>query len=649
MNSMSRKPTSNGRHGRARWLICCTWLVVAAPALAQLTPEQALDRRQLSDVHYSPDGSRVVFTVTEPMHGTTANSNLWVLDARTREVRRFTASSKADRSPRWSPDGKTLAFLSNRGEGSQIYLLSASGGEAWAFTKGKNSVGQFAWSADGKQIAFLAEEPQTAEEEAKEKNKDDARVVDKTDKLSRLWIANVESGAVRQLTSGDWEVSECVWSPDGKTLYAVATDRPHADQWADRIVAISAGDGALREILAPRGPFGELRVSPDGASLSFVGARVDGPEPHDLFVIPARGGTARNLTAAGLDRPIQDTKWLADGSLIVRAGFGFYSRLYRVTAGGQLSPLPDFPVHPGSFDSGPAGDIAFVGETTTDAPELWIAPRAGGAEKLSKLNAQWDAIALSKPEFLRYKSFDGVEIEAALLKPAGYKAGTRVPLVVDVHGGPTGAWQDRFDRWGQLLAARGYAVLYPNVRGSTGYGEKFVEMNRADWGGGDFKDVMAGIDFVIARAVADPERLGICGWSYGGFMAEWAITQTNRFKASIAGAGLADLAAEYGTEQGPEYDEWFFGTPYENLDKFLNDSPIRYIKNARTPTLILHGKDDPTDPIGQGQQLYRALKRYGVPVEFVVYPRELHPVREEMHTLDLLRRLIAWFDAYLKK
>ena len=640
--------STNEARATMRWLTCFILLAIAAPIRAQLTPEQALDRKQLSDVRFAPDGLRVAFTVTEPMHGTTPNSNIWVLDTRTHELRRFTSSAKTDRSPRWSPDGKTLAFLSNRGEGTQIFLLPANGGEARPLTKGKNSVGDIAWSPDGKQIAFLAEEPQTEEEERKEKDKDDARVVDISDKLRRLWIADVETGVVRQITKGGWKISECQWSTDAKTLYAIATDRPHADQWLDRIVAINAGDGAIREILAPRGPFGDLRISRDGTKLSFVGARVDGPAPHDLYVVPAAGGATRNLTAASLDRQILSTLWTTDGSLLTLVDKGFSTRLYRVTMDGQAMPLPAFPVHPSSFDAGPSGDIAFIGETTTEAPELWIAMHSGGAEKLSGLNAQWQDIALSKPEFFRYKSFDGLEIEAALLRPLSYKEGTRVPLIVDVHGGPTGAWRDRFDRWGQLLAARGYAVLYPNVRGSTGYGEKFVEMNRADWGGGDFKDVMAGVDYVIARGVADPERLGIGGWSYGGYMSAWAITQTTRFKASIVGAGLSDLAAEYGTEQGPEYDEWFFGLPYENLEKFLADSPIRYIKNAGTPTLILHGKEDPTDPIGQGQQLYRALKRYGVPSEFVVYPRELHPVREEKHTLDLLRRVINWYDKYVK-
>jgi len=252
------------------------------------------------------------------------------------------------------------------------------------------------------------------------------------------------------------------------------------------------------------------------------------------------------------------------------------------------------------------------------------------------------------PERIKYRSFDGTEIEAALLVPRRAATDSRIPLVVLVHGGPTGRWSDAFESWGQLLAARGYAVLYPNVRGSTGYGERFVEMNRADWGGGDFKDVMAGVDAMIARGLADPERLAIGGWSYGGYMAAWAVTQTTRFKAAVSGAPVIDLASEYGTEAGPAYDEWFYGLPYEKPDGFIRSSPITHVKHAKTPTLLLQGEDDTTDPIGQSQQFYRGLKRYGVDAELVLYPREGHGLREEKHLLDRLNRVVAWYDKYLK-
>jgi dipeptidyl aminopeptidase/acylaminoacyl peptidase len=267
---------------------------------------------------------------------------------------------------------------------------------------------------------------------------------------------------------------------------------------------------------------------------------------------------------------------------------------------------------------------------------------------MSHFNDEWNKIPLRPSELVKYPSFDGKSIEAQLVRPAGSQAGAKLPLVVLVHGGPTGAWAERFNAWAQLLVAHGYLVMCPNIRGSTGYGHEFVETNKADWGGGDFKDVMAGVDWLVNRGDADSQRMGIAGWSYGGYMAMWAVTQTNRFKAAVAGAGLSDLASEFGTEQGSAYDEWFFGIPYEHLADFQRSSPITYVKNARTPMLILQGEADRTDPIGQSQQMYRALKRYGVKSDFVTYPREPHGFTEEKHQQDVLERLVAWFDTYLK-
>ena len=270
--------------------------------------------------------------------------------------------------------------------------------------------------------------------------------------------------------------------------------------------------------------------------------------------------------------------------------------------------------------------------------------------QLTHVNDVWKQYGLVAPDFYKYKSFDGLEIEAALLKPAGYDGRSKLPLIALIHGGPTGAWEDTVDPWGQLLAARGYAIFYPNIRGSIGYGQKFIEMNRGDWGGGDFKDVMAGVDDLVARGIADPDKLGIGGWSYGGYMAEWAITQTTRFKAAVSGAGLSNLISEYGTEEGPSYDEWFYGVPYEpeRVAGFLNSSPFVHLKNAKTPTLILQGEADTVDPVGQSIELYRGLKRYGVETELVLYPREPHGFHEEKHLLDRLNRILGWYDKFLK-
>ena len=623
------------------------------PAAAEnngLTPETFLALRYLQDPQFSPDGARVAFVVSDPLSGQKRTRHIWLFDKTSNTVRQltFSAKDKSESWPRWSPDGKTLAFLSNRdGDEQQVYLLRMAGGEGAALTKGKASVSALAWSPDGKSIAFLAPEPKTDAEEKKIKDKDDERVVDKDDKEPRLRIIDLATKTERPLTPLTWKVEELAWMPNGQALIIKATTKPASDQFTDALYVVPLS-GETKELRPPRGPLGEVKVSPDGAVVAFQAAREDGPEPHDLWLINSRRGLPRNLTGATLDRAVAQVEWAKDGSLYLVYEDGFRSKFTSFSPAAEKKDLPELPVNAGEFAVSSTGDIAFVGQTSVAPQELWLREAQGQAHQVTHLNDEIAKLPLVAPEFYKYKSFDGLEIEAALLRPAGYDGKSKLPTVILVHGGPTGNWRDSVEAWGQLLVARGYLVMCPNVRGSIGYGEKFVEMNRADWGGGDFKDVMKGVDDLVAKGFADPDRLGIAGWSYGGYMAEWAVTQTDAFKAAVSGAGMADLISEYGTEIDPAYDEWFFGTPYEHPEHFLNSSPFISMKNAKTPTLILQGEEDPIDPIGQSQELYRGLKRYGVESELVFYPREPHGFREARHRVDVENRLLAWFDKYLK-
>jgi dipeptidyl aminopeptidase/acylaminoacyl peptidase len=620
------------------------------PAKKALTPEMAITLQSESDLHFSPDGTRVAFVVTGPIKDTGRKRHIWMLDVATRQVRQLTYSDKSEFSPRWSPDSRMLAFLSNRDTNAQIYLMPMDGGEGHPITEGKRSVESFAWSPDGKQIAFLAPLPKTAEEEKKEKDKDDAYVVDQDDKPAGLWLLDIASQKAREIVGVPWRVDEVAWVPSGDRLIVSATDHPESDLDTNRIFSVAAADGKMTELLSPRGPFGGLKVSNDGRWISFVGCRVDGPEPHDIYVLPVDGGTPKNLTATSIDRSISGYVWQPDGKIVAAIADGFRSTLDRVTLDGKAEELAATPVNPHAFDFSPKDNFAFVfaGGTATQPEEVWLANDDAQPIQVSNFNKAWDSVQLIKPEFFHYKSFDGLQIEGALLLPANYDGHSKLPLITLVHGGPTGRWSDAVQTWGQMLVAHGYAIFYANIRGSTGYGEKFMEMNRADWGGADYRDMMAGIDALIARGVADPDRLGIGGWSYGGYMAEWAITQTTRFKAAVSGAGMADLISEFGTEHGPSYDHWFWGWPYERPEGFLNHSPFLYMKNAKTPTLILQGQADTTDPLGQSQELYRGLKHYGVKAELVEYPREPHGPREEKHNLDVLNRILAWYQDNLK-
>jgi dipeptidyl aminopeptidase/acylaminoacyl peptidase len=627
-------------------------LLCVLPAFAQsklrLTPEQAISIRHPRDLRWSPDGTHLALTVSEPSKGAERLTHIWLYSAATGDVRQFTYSAKSESHARWSNDGKTLGFLSDRDEQKQIFLISMQGGEARRLTEGKRAIQDFAWSPDGKQIAFLAPEPKSDEEEKKEKDKDDAKRVDLDDKHGWLWLVDVASGKTRPIAGKPWEFTSVQWTPAGDKLIVVATDHPESDQETNRIFSVTPADGKMLLIAAPRGPFGEVKIAPDGKQIAYIGSRVDGPQPHDFFLQPIEGGSARNLTAKSIDRPVEGYSWRADGKLIALVTEGFRNRMFATDPMGSAEPLLSPKMTIGGLEATPNSAIAFIGATATSPDELFIWDQKAAPKSVSYWNKSFEQYAIVTPEFIHFKSFDGRQIDAMILKPGNGPANVKPPGVLIIHGGPTGNWTDEFDSWGQLLVAAGYVVIYPNVRGSTGYGYDFMVSNRADWGGGDFKDVMAAADYLVSSGLADPNRLGIAGWSYGGYMSEWAITQTNRFKAAVSGAGLADLATEYGTEEHPSYDEWFYGLPYERPEGFRKSSPITYIKNAKTPTLILQGDADTIDPLSQSQMLYRALKRYGVDTELVVYPREGHGLREEKHLVDRLTRIVAWFDKHLK-
>ena len=615
-------------------------------AAAPLTPEQALDRRSVGELEFAPDGSRLAFVVTEPARGQTRERHIWLLDVAAGRARQITFSSKTERSPRWSPDGDSLAFISDRDGEPHLYILSMRlGGEAIRLVPQDEAVTAFRWSPDGSRIAFLMQEPKPEALKARENDKDDGRRVDRDDRHERVWLLDVTSHQARQVTTGERRILEIEWL-GGDRLVAIA-EEPSSDRMTSAIYTVDLANGTFTSFASTRGPIGDLSVSLDGRSVAWVGARVDGPEPHDVWV-KTSDAAPKNVTVA-LDRPVRGIQWIDGRSIAAVVERGFKTDLETIGLDGALRLVDGIELNATSFARSTTGMLAYVAESTTDAPELFLKSAGAAPRRVTDLNERWRGVSLTAPTFVHYKSFDGVDIEAALLNPAGgASSAPHLPFVVIVHGGPTGRWADSFEAWGQLLASRGYAVLYPNIRGSTGYGQRFVEMNRGDWGGADYKDVMAGVDAMVASGIADPNRLAIGGWSYGGYMAAWAITQTDRFKAAVSGAPMSDLASEFGTEMGPAYDEWFYGVPYEKPDGFIKSSPITHIKNAKTPTLILQGEADVTDPIGQSQQLYRGLKRYGVESELVLYPREGHGLREEKHLLDRLNRIVDWYDRFLK-
>jgi dipeptidyl aminopeptidase/acylaminoacyl peptidase len=635
---------------------------LALSASEPLTAERAYRMWSLDELEFSPDGSHLAFTVTGPREGIEMDRNIWLFALAQSRLIPYTFSEHNEHSPRWSPDGKMLAFLSNRSGKTQVHLLDMKGGEARQLSRSKTGVQSFAWSPEGRHIAFAAEEP--APDNKDSEDPVPVRIVawsfHREQRNTQLWILEVENGETRQLTQGNFHLAHSywapnfAWTPDGKSLLVSGTENPIPEHLDNRIYRVRLSNGERVELASPAGGYGQLKVSPDGKNLAYLGPREDAFEFDDLYVMPLSGGKARNLSAIQVDRRIWAYDWVSDSSLLILALDGFRASFYRCGLDGSVEKLLGFAVPPSGHYryqkpfAAFAGTLAFVGEKSDVAPELWIS-RQQKARKVSHFNHEWDTIPVLPLEIIRYPSFDGTKIEAGLLKPAGYKKGTRVPLVVMVHGGPSAKFSDRFYIREEMLAARGVAVLMPNIRGSTGYGYRFLTINRKDWGGGDYKDVMAGIDYLIEQGVADPERLGIGGWSYGGYMTTWAVTQTDRFKAGVAGAPMTNLVSEYGTEArwSHYYDTWYMGTPYDNLELFIDRSPVTHVKNVRTPIMLMVGERDDNTPLGQSTEFYRGLRYHNKEAKLVVYPGAGHFPSDDRQRVDVYQRFVHFLVSHL--
>jgi dipeptidyl aminopeptidase/acylaminoacyl peptidase len=616
----------------ARWLVfvlaSCASASAAPRPLSPLTPERAVQFRRISDLRMSPDGARLGCVVSEAMDPEPV-SHIWIANLRANELHQLTFAAKSDRQPRWSPDGRTLAFLSARGAGVQLYTIPIDGGESAPLTAVAGGVRDFAWSPDGTQLAVLAHVPVATT--------NDAIVADRVDDLDQIWLVDLH-GSVRQLTHGGARIDELVWAQPDRLL-VIASEHPAREAWDAAIYRVALTDGALTAVARPAPPFKGLVASPDGKRLATIGTATHGPIPHDLFVQDVDVSRA-------VDRAVIDARWQDNDTTIARVSDGFQTTLYRF---GRMTTRIDLPLSVRAFDVARDGTLAYVGVGFDHLPELYVQHPGTPPQQLGHVqDAAWAGVALADANRFRFASFDGREIEAALLKP---QSSGKLPLVVLVHGGPSSAFSADyfwFNAWAQILVAHGYAVLLVNPRGSTGYGEAFVAANRGDWGGGDYKDVMAALDHVMATNSIDPQRIGIGGWSYGGEMTAWAIGHTTRFRAAVVGAGVFDLAAELETEADPAGDEWYFGTPWEHPEVFSRQSPMVTIKNAKTPTLIFHGDADTDNPVGQSLGLYRALKHVGVDTQLVVYPGEPHLPRSARHQRDILERMVRWYDEHLR-
>jgi dipeptidyl aminopeptidase/acylaminoacyl peptidase len=617
--------------------------------------------RTVADPQLSPDGQWVAYTVSRAdLEQNASDADIWLASTLGEFPSRLTTSKKNDTSPRWSPDGKRLAFISAREEKPQIFLMPVGGGEPERLTEHKGGVRSIAWSPDGKSIAFIADQEPTPAEEKRIKEKDDAIVVDTNYKFNRLWVIDVATRSARMLATGEVVASDPQWSPDGTRIAYATNPTPRADDGSlTDIWVIPVAGGAARPLVAGAGADQSPRWSPDGTQIAYVTSPGRDVRQLRLAVIPAVGGRSRLVAPEFVYAP-QAPTWSPDGrTLYFSAPMRTTTQLFAVPAGGgaprQLTRHSGVITAASFARDGRA--VAFTSSTSQRPADVQFAALGGdplAPRQLTDHNPQVRDLLLGTSEVVAWKSSDGLEVEGLLLRPVGYEAGKRYPLVAYIHGGPAGAWTQSFAAsWsnpGQVLAGQGYAVFYPNPRGSTGYGETFLRANIKDWGAGDYRDIQTGIDALVAKGIADSTKLAQSGWSYGGYMTAWTLTQTNRFKALVVGAGLTDMYSMYATNDIPGTLDGYFGAePWNDTTEYRKRSAMTYIKNARTPTLILHGQADLRVPIGQAQELYVGLKKNGVPVQLVMYPREPHGLQEPRHQIDKMRREVEWIGRWIAR
>ena len=663
------------------------------------TPEFAFKVKRVSLVRPAPDGRHVAFVVAAAaMDGEKSEwvSQVWVADADGKNAVQLTRGEKSSTAPTWSPDGQWIAFVSARGPDkdakANVWRIRIDGGEAEVLTDEKGGAATPRFSPDGRRIAFLLTDARSDEEEKAAKEKRDWRVVGEDVKRIRLAVIPTEKDAdgkraLRRLTSGETSVGNVEgpghfdWSPDGKWIAFDHQSTALVDDWTKGDISlVEVETGTVRPLVATAAAEADPFFSPDGRSVAYeasdVPVRWGGASR--IQVVPVAGGTPRALAATFDERP-DLLGWTQDGTrVIVSETRQTVGRLAALPAdggaGADITPA-DMTVDTAAL-GGSRGSVGFTSQAPDRAPEAFVADvpvggisvttTTGAAKRTSapRTAAAWapvqvshvqdlPPVALGRTEVVSWKAPDGKPIEGLLTYPVGYAAGARVPLVVMVHGGPTGVFVRSYTGAPSPysvagFATHGFAVLRCNVRGSGGYGREFRYANYKDWGGGDYQDILSGVDALIAKGVADPDRLGIMGWSYGGYMTSWVITQTKRFKAASVGAGVTNLMSFTGTADIPSFIPDYFGGEYwDTFDTWRARSAMFNVKGVTTPTLIQHGESDRRVPISQGYELYNALKRQGVTTKMVVYPRQPHGIQEPKLMLDAMTRNLEWFDRFV--
>ncbi len=658
-------------------------LSAASPAADKrsVTLDDLARIRDVSGPQLAPDGAWVAYTVsTTDLAEDRHDRDIWMTSWDGGQSVRLTSSKKSESTPRWSPDGKYLAFVSDRDtdeETEQIWLLPRAGGEAERITSFPGGVEDYDWSPDGRRLVVAAEDPDAdapgpGKEKSEKKKPAKPIVIDRFQfkedvtgylgkKRTHLYLFDVATKTSEPLTTGAANELLPSWSPDGKTIAFVSkrgADMDRTDNWD--VFAIEPRAGAKeRQITTYEGadnsPDIESRLawSPDSQSIAYFQG---GPDrliyyaTRHLAVVPAAGGAPRVLTAE-LDRNVQAPRWTPDGKqiLFLLEDDGAFHLARIPAAGGPIERLVTGRRVVSGLTTSPDGKVAILMGSPQQPDEIYAVE---GAEprRLSRQNDEWLAqVQLAAVEDTKFSSKDGTEIHGFLAKPPDYASGKRYPAILRLHGGPVDQFQASFDFEWQILAANGYVVLGANPRGSSGRGEKFSLVIWADWGHKDVEDVLGAVDDAVRRGIADPDRLGVGGWSYGGMLTNYVIAQDGRFAAATSGAGISNILAGYGTDQYVREYEAELGKPWKNPEAWAKVSfPFLHADRIKTPTLFLCGQSDFNVPLLNSEQMYQALRSLGVPTQLVIYPGQYHGLRKPSYLRDRYERYVAWYDKWVK-
>lgn len=622
-----------------------------------------MDLKTVSDPVITADGSKVAYVVRGiDSRRNDYSSEIWIVPATGGPGQRLASSRDSDAHPRWSSDGRMLGFLSHRDAVAQIYVVSAPEATPRRLTDSPTDITEFQWSPDGRYVGYLAADP-NPESEVRRRLGDDATVGGEGYTSTRLHILSAGGGHEHTLTTNARHVLSFDWAPDGsKVVYAAQESPQGRDAFHVDIYESDVTSGRETALVVQPGQDLAPAYSRDGRYVAFYSQRgaLSYFGERQVGVVPSGGGTIRYITEQ-LDGDVFGgaTKfwWSKDGSrLIFGAGKGTSDYLFAVNPATRDSERLAY-VLTGTQAFSVSGDgkrIAWIKSSASEPPDVYLRDLDSGREvRLSDVNPQARDYPVVNARTVRWKSRDGLEIEGVLRLPVRYTTGTRVPLLVSLHGGPTGAALESFPvprtYPTQLFLDAGFAVFEPNFRGSINYGPKFRMRTIEAQGFGDMDDIMTGIDMLVDQGIADPDRLGVMGWSYGGYLSAWIIAHSGRFKAASIGACSTDWVSWYAPsiankESAPEVMwEYFGGAPWDRLDVYNRHSTRAFLKNIKTPSLVLHGEQD----IDSGPEVYVALRDLNVPVSYVTYPREGHGISEPVHQRDLMRRNLEWFEKWI--